>query len=74
MSNKKGISPSTLSAILSSIFAIICVILSAAITDRALKWKVILLFAIPYLIIGIYWINDRKKKYSEQSSDNNTKS
>ena len=74
MSNKKDITPSALSAILSCVFTIICVLLSAAIPDKALKWKIILLFTIPYCIIAVYWINDRKKKYSEQSSDTNTKS
>ena len=53
---------STLSAILSGVFTIICVVLTAAIPDKALKWKVLLLFAIPYVVISVYWINERKKK------------
>lgn len=53
---------STLSAILSGVFTIICVVLTTAIPDKALKWTVLLLFTIPYVVISVYWINERKKK------------
>jgi len=53
---------STLSAILSGVFTIICVVLTTAIPDKALKCKVLLLFTIPYVVISVYWINKQKKK------------
>lgn len=52
----------TLSAILSGAFTIICVVLTTAIPDKALKWTVLLLFTIPYVVISVYWINKQKKK------------